>query len=400
MYITKKLTTCKCCGSNNLIKYCDLRKQPLANSLHDKTIHLEKYELSVNLCSECFHSQLSVTVNPEIIYKHYLYVSGISKPFIQHCKELADDVTKVHGGTTLSVLDIACNDGTMLEEFRNIGHKVFGVDPAENIRQMSVEKNIDVKVAFWSNDIAESLDRTFDIITATNVFAHVDDNYSFLDACKKVLNPNGLVVIEFPYAKDMIAKVEFDTIYHEHISYFTVSSFKTLIERLGFKIYDIKRSTIHGGSIRFAISLDREETSDVEILMNEERNAQLYDVDSYKSFQTQMIKTKKDIETYLNGKDYIGFGASAKGNTMLNYFNLTSMKYVVDDTTIKQGKFTPGCDIEVRSVDSGLTTEDDLNIICMAWNFKDAIIQRIKKIRGENRTNLIFYVPNFYVERV
>jgi SAM-dependent methyltransferase len=327
-------------------------------------------------------------------------VSGVSKPFIQHCKELVSNVTNVHGGKELSVLDIACNDGTMLEEFRNAGHKVFGVDPAENIRQMSIEKGIDVEVAFWSNDVAETLGKTFDVITATNVFAHVDDNYSFLEACKKVLNPNGLVVIEFPYAKDMIAKVEFDTIYHEHISYFTVSSFNALVTRLGYKIHNIQRTNIHGGSIRFSISLDREETNDVSLLMNEEEKSKLYDVDAYKSFQTQMIETKKDIETYLNGKEYIGFGASAKGNTMLNYFNLTNMKYVVDDTKIKQGKYTPGCDIEVRPVNEGLDVDGDLYVVCMCWNFKDEVIRRIKSIRSEGRTHLIFYVPNFYVELI
>lgn len=400
--MTEKYTRneiCRCCGNDKLVPYLDLKKQPLANDYHKKTEHIEKYELKVNVCTKCFHSQLSITVDPAIMFRHYLYVSGTTKTFNTHCEEFAKHITKLHGGTNLKVNDIACNDGTLLEKFRNEGCSVFGVDPAANLRQYSEEKNIDVIVDFWSEDLSKTITEKYDIITGTNVFAHVDNIYGFLRGCKNILNTNGIVTLEFPYGQDFIKKFEFDTVYHEHLSYFTVRSFKALTDRLGFKIVDVTRTPIHGGSIRMSISLDREEIN-IDSYINAERENGIYDLDTYLEYQNVVDDTKRSFESYCRGKKVIGYAASAKGNTALNYFNATDVEYIVDDNPLKHNHFTPGCDIKIIDTKTGLDVDEDLFIVVLAWNFKEEIKKRVKAVRGDRKTTMIYYVPEFYTEEI
>jgi SAM-dependent methyltransferase len=179
---------CRCCGSRNLIPYLNLGNQPLANSYHKNDIEQKYYPLIVNVCNDCFNSQLSIVVDPEVMFKHYLYVSGTTKTFKSHCATLAKETLNIVGIDNPNVLDIACNDGTLLNEFKLLGSNVYGVDPAENIREISKEKGFDVCVDFWNETSSKFFGVIFDIITATNVFAHVDDVDTFLNLSKNVLS--------------------------------------------------------------------------------------------------------------------------------------------------------------------------------------------------------------------
>ncbi len=393
--------SCRCCGGENLFEYLDLGNQPLANGYHKGEKAQRLFPLKVNLCEACFHSQLSVVVEPPVMFKNYLYVSGTTHTFRKHCAELAfDAVDKFMKWQSLKpvvteprVLDIACNDGTLLECFRDQGCKVQGVDPAENLRKLTEEKNIPVTVGYWGD---VELKEKFHIITATNVFAHVDDIGNFLDECLKVLvHKDGFIVIEFPYCDNMIANCEFDTIYHEHLSYFLVHSMMQVVGRKGLIIKDVFRTPIHGGSVRFFLQSGKEHCREAGALMRREAANMLMHKNTYEKFGEKVDENKREMNHIISvlksyGKKVIGYGASAKGNTMLNYFEL-DLDYIVDDNEMKWGYLTPGRNIPIKSTQA-IAEEDELYIVILAWNFYDEIVEKIENIAGKNH-HYIRYVP-------
>ena len=402
----KEVKECRCCGSEDLVPYLDLGDQPLANSYH-KGEEIETFPLKIKVCNECFHSQLSVVVAPDLMFKNYLYVSGTTHTFRKHCDKLAKDAVEYWfntGGIKLpismmelspKVLDIACNDGTLLDYFRDIDCDVQGVDPAENLREITKEKDIPVEVGFWGTGVHERLDGKFDIITGTNVFAHVDEINDFLVQCTKVLNDKGIIVLEFPYCDNMISDCEFDTIYHEHLSYFLVNSFKNNVETKGLGIVRILRTPIHGGSIRFFLKQGERHCVDVYHLIEDEEAKGLLKRGTYAAFGRQVEKNKSDMQGLVanlksQGKTVIGYGASAKGNTMLNYFEL-DLDYIVDDNEMKWDYLTPGRNIPIKSPEA-MKDEDELYIVILAWNFFDEIVEKIGKITGKKH-HYIRYVP-------
>lgn len=397
--------SCRCCKSKKLIKYLNLGLQPLANSYH-KNEKLPRYELAVNLCTNCFNSQLSVVVDPDSMFKNYLYVSGTTKTFRDHTKKLAANAVRRFSRKNLTVLDIACNDGTQLEHFRQLGCRVVGVDPAENLRIITKRKNIPVEVDYWRPKLAEKYKDSIDIMTGTNVFAHVNDLDEFLTACKIALKEDGVLILEFPYADKMIEYNEFDTVYHEHLSYFLVNSFNTLVRRLGFYIDDVLQTKIHGGSIRFFIKKGGiQNTTKVDRLIREEKAKGLLDVVTYKKFSARVKKNKKDMKELMlklskNNCKVIGYGASAKGNTMLNYFKIKP-DYIVDDNKLKWGYKTPGMNIPIVSPSEIAKEKGQLYIIVLSWNFFNEIAKKVQKIALNNDSiKLITYVPNINIYHI
>lgn len=398
----KEITACRCCGSTSLFKYLDLGEQPLANSYH-KGEELPRFPLEVMLCEQCFHSQLSVVVEPALMFQHYLYVSGTTHTFRKHCEELAQDAVSRSWVKTPRVLDIACNDGSLLGIFKYLGCEVQGVDPAENLRILSEEKNIPVLVDYWGEGIAAKLGEKFDIITGTNVFAHVNDIQTFLNECVEALADHGTIVLEFPYCTEMITACEFDTIYHEHLSYFLVNSFKTIAERCGLSIHDVKLTKIHGGSIRFYLQRGTEHVWKVQDLIEQEQAKGLLNKSTYISFAVQVNENKRDMVALLEnlrkkGKKVVGYGASAKGNTMLNYFGI-DLDYIVDDNQMKWDYLTPGRNIPIKST-TVLKEDPELCVVILSWNFWDEIVRKVASIRGvdgKNATWFIRYVPKVEV---
>lgn len=400
----KRKTICRCCNKNELLLYLNLGKQPLANSYH-KGEELPLAPLEVNLCRNCYHSQLSVVVDPDEMFKNYLYVSGTTETFRNHTKELARDAVKRFKNKNLRVMDIACNDGTQLEYFREFGCEVMGVDPAENLRSITKKKKIDVIVDYWTQDIAHGIDEKFDIMTGTNVFAHVDDLDEFLQASKIALKKEGLLILEFPYANNMVSHNEFDTVYHEHLSYFLVNSFKVLAERIGFHIVDIMRTPIHGGSIRFFLKKGiGKHTTKVSTLINQEKKKGLLNKNTYIAFSDQVKQNKEDMKKLLKDlkkqkKKIIGYAASAKGNTMLNYFKI-DMDYIVDDNNLKWEYLTPGRNIRIKSIKALQKEKEPLYIVVLAWNFYNEIAQRIVSARGNENDFAILYVPKVELRKI
>jgi SAM-dependent methyltransferase len=395
---------CRCCKKRDLLQYLNLGKQPLANSYH-KDEKLPTIPLEVVVCKNCFHNQLSVVVNPDDMFRNYLYVSGTTTTFKNHTKALAEDAVSRFKNKRLHVLDIACNDGTQLEYFRALGCDVMGVDPAENLSQITKNKKISVLVEYWSQKIAESMDKKFDIITGTNVFAHVDDLDDFLQAAKIVLKDDGFLILEFPYVDNMISHNEFDTVYHEHLSYFLVNSFKHLVERIGFSIADVKRTPIHGGSIRFFLQKGSKPHSEkARLLIKKEKDNGLLTIKTYKEFAIRVKKNKKDMRELIaklqhQKKKVIGYAASAKGNTMLNYFKI-NLDYIIDDNDLKWESKTPGRNIPIKNPKIIESEKGKLYVVILAWNFYNEIAKRISTIRGHKNDFAILYVPEIELLKI
>lgn len=398
MSLFRYVNNCRCCGNLAIDPYLDLGYQPLANSYH-KNQALPAIPLQIRLCSACRHSQLSVVVNPGVMFKNYLYVSGTTKTFNQHCQALAADVVERKG--PCSVLDIACNDGTLLAYFRSLGCAVLGMDPAENLRAISEVRGIPVVVDYWGSGSAAKLDRSFDVITATNVFAHVDNVAAFLDEAQRALRPDGLIVLEFPYCNNLIKLGAFDTIYHEHLSYFLVNSFRALTDQVGLGIVDVMLTPVHGGSVRFFVQSDKNHCPKVGELVEQERQDGLLNSLTYYEFADRMHNKKAEFRKLVRdlratGHKLVGYGASAKGNTMLNFFKV-QLDYIVDDNPLKWGYLTPGRDIPICDPQV-LATEEPLHIVVLAWNFYDEVVNRVKAIAGHDKHRFVTYVPTVAVK--
>lgn len=393
---------CRCCGHNNSIKYLDLGEQPLANSYH-KGEELKTYPLEVMLCQTCFLSYLSVVVDPDEMFRNYLYVSGTTHTLRKHWEELAADaVSRVGVG---KVLDIACNDGAGLEQFKKLGCEVLGVDPALNLRELSKARGIEVVVDYWREGLIS--DDSFDVITAANVFAHVHDVRSFLEAAKKAIKTSGLIIIEFPYCKQTIEELQFDQVYHEHLSYFLVNPIYRLIENMNLRIVDILQTPIHGGSIRFFITKDQsKEHADIVFeMIRQEFDADLLSSSTYLAKAAQFSINMDKLAFVISdlrkkGNKVIGFGAAAKGNTTLNCAKL-DLDYIVDDNSLKWDYMTPGRNIPIKSPAVLETEKEPLYIVILSWNFTEEICRKIRQRReGVGDSYAISYVPEVKIAKL
>lgn len=393
---------CLACGSNNLVPSLDLGQQPLANSyLSDLNENEEKYPLAVNLCQECCHLQLTHTVDPEIIYKNYLYVSGTTKTLKDNMKWFSDYVKETVGVTSNRVLDIGCNDGTQLKFFKDLGYETWGVDPAENIYATS-SKDHHIICDFFGPDIVDQINVEFDAITAQNVFAHNPNPLAFLSTCQKLMSDHTLLFIQTSQA-DMVLNDEFDTIYHEHINFFNANSMKCLAARAGLNLIDVTKTPIHGNSYIFVMSRQSQNIHHVQNVIAMESAYGLQNLDTY----TQWANTVKNNIKHLidtvdqyrnNGYTLIGYGAAAKGNTLLN-FSKIKLDFIIDDNPLKQGKFTPGTRCPIVSIDllQNFDSDSKLLFVPLAWNFFKEIKSNIQRARSNNNDKFLKYFPTVEV---
>lgn len=391
----KEHTNCRVCGNPNLKPYLDLGEKPLSNNLlNSPDEKAELYPLKVMLCEACGLSQLSVVVDPEILFGHYVYRSSISQGYKDHCKQMAEELADRYGINSHSFhIDIAGNDGALLNEFNNYLHyerAPLNVDPARNLAEMNEAQGIRMFTTFWGVQAARHLENTYwpkaDLITATNVFAHVDNVYEFLEGINMALNKNGVAVIEFPYIRDFIDKNEFDTVYFEHLSYFSIIPLDCMCKRLGLELIDITHHDIHGGSVRCHIAKfgDYTRHENVDRYCEMERNEGLNKLEYYANWSegiTEIIRGfKRMIEiSCLRNKIY-GFAASAKGNVLLNCAGITKsqMPYIIDQTPEKIGKYSPGTGIPINGM--GRLTEDPPDyLVILSWNFADEIVEKCTK---------------------
>lgn len=397
-------TECLACGNSDIRSVLDLGSQPLANNYHNGEVQ-DEYPLNLMLCQSCFHLQLSHIVNPDLMFKNYLYVSGTTKTLKDYFDFFANKTLEYLPNAT-SILDIACNDGTQLDSYTKLGLTTYGIDPAENLYLDSKVKGHNITCDYFdSTTVHKFNDKTFDIITAQNVFAHTSYTVDFLDSCKKIMNDNSLLFIQTSQA-NMIQNNEFDTIYHEHLSFFNSNSMKALVERCGLTLYDIFKTDIHGTSYVFVISKSKlEPKAGVSENILREKSIGLTDILTYPDYALKCYKTTFDLKKKLtqfkkDGYLLVGYGAAAKGNTFLN-FGKIELDFIVDDNELKQGLLTPGMNIPIVGPDSinDISQEEKVIFVPLAWNFYSEIKSRIALRRKPNKEDkYIAYFPTYKEE--
>jgi dTDP-4-dehydrorhamnose reductase/ubiquinone/menaquinone biosynthesis C-methylase UbiE len=409
--IAKPHKNCRACGSSNLTKYLDLGIMPLANNLEfnsSRAKEADRFPLQVLFCEECSLSQLSVVIDPEKMFSYYTYRSSVNTGYVHHCRKMAKELSSKYNLNENSfMVDIAGNDGTLLKQFKEeIGLKVLNIDPATNLTAIAESLGIDSLANFWSSEIAEKVKSEIgkaDLITATNVFAHVDDVTDFIKAASILLKENGVLAIEFPYIVDFIEGYEFDTVYFEHLSYFSVRPLIKLADKLNMRVIAVEKQNIHGGSVRVSVT-HKHNSLIVEnsVLEFEELEKSL----GYSSIQkyNQWSNTINDIvqefalkllELKKEGKKIAAFAASAKGNTLLNTIgaNTDLIRFIADETPEKIGKYSPGTGIPIVNKQSIMKDQPDY-IVILSWNFKDEIIEKLDKIY---KGKYIIPIPKFNI---
>jgi SAM-dependent methyltransferase len=400
-----RLNACLACGGPHLRPTLDLGEQPLANSYHDGSETLDAYPLGVNLCEDCFHTQLTVAVNPDLMFKNYLYVSGTTKTLSGYFEDFVSRAERdLRASRPLRVLDIASNDGSLLEKFKIRGHDVLGCDPAENLRALSEAKGVPTLVSYWNEDALTKSGGGFDVIVAMNVLAHITYPADFLALCRRALRPGGRIYIQTSQAM-MVRNGEFDTIYHEHHSFFTVRSFLALAARAGLSIVDIEHVPIHGMS--YLVQLTAGEiggagtgvllgVSDLEIGRTE-TSAGYYDLQTYERFARRALTTRDKVAELLAwsrraGYTLGGYGAAAKGMTFLNFAGL-DLDYIIDDNPMKVGLLTPGRNIKIVGPEHLRQDGSNTVFVVLAWNFYEEIMQRIRARRDNALDYYLTYFP-------
>ena len=385
---------CRVCKGTRLEKVISLGMQPPANSFLRKeelSGKEHKFPLEVYFCHDCGFSQLIDVVSPELLFKNYVYVSSTSPVFIAHFRELAERlIEKFSLAKNSLIVDLGSNDGILLRPFKEKGMKVLGVDPAENIAKIATESGIETLPHFFTPELAKKIAKErgkAKIISTTSVFSHVNELDGFVEGVKELIADDGVFIIEVYYLKALIEKNLFDTIYHEHLSYFTAKTMQKLLDRLGMEVFDAEKTDTHGGSLRiFAQKKNgqHKHSPNVAKFISEEDKRKLHDINTLKEFSHSIENNKKELIGLLKdlkskGKKIIGYGAPAKGNTLLNHFGIGTeyLDYIVDDSKWKQGLFSPGMHIPVFSQDM-LHKEKPDYILILAWNFSDSIIKKLQ----------------------
>ncbi len=374
---------CRVCKNKNIECILDLGHQPLANSYHDNTNLLQTYPLKLMLCDQCWHTQLSHVVDPTIMFKNYQYFSGTSKTLDQYFQWLASkiDTEFIAKDIDKNILEIACNDGSQLNHFSNLGWETFGVDPAENIHKTS-SKSHNIYCDYFGTEFADKLKhKKFSVILAENVFAHVDNIDDFLQGCKKLMNETSLLFIQTSQC-DMFNNNEFDTIYHEHLSFFSINSMNVVAKNNGMYIKDFEKTPIHGTSYLFTLAIGDDYSFSNDLIKSEKH---LYTLERYKFYiknvETTVSNLKKCIIDFKSGGyKIVGYGAAAKGNTLLNYTKI-NLDYIVDDCLSKVGLYTPGMNIIIKEPEYILNDIDKKVVILpLAWNFFNEIYSKTKNL--------------------
>ena len=371
------MNCCVACGSGDIHLCLDLGLQPLANSYKTAPDDPENiYPLGVNLCHTCYHLQLVHFVNPDEMFKSYIWVSGTSDHYRQYLEWFAGYVQKCVPDAK-NVLDIGCNDGSQLNAFKALGFETFGVDPAENLAALS-SVNHDIHIGYFGENYKPAV--KFDVVTAANVFGHSPDPLAFLETCKKITHDDSKIFIQTSQA-NMVINNEFDTIYHEHISFFNCNSMRALVKRAGLHLNNIFKTNIHGTTYVFVIS--HKASIEEPTLFDTERALGLYSIPKYTEWAANCVAKADRLQKALSGKRVIAYGAAAKGNTVLNFLKVRP-EVIVDDNPMKIGKFTPGMNAPVvaSSYIATIPVDQPVVFLILAWNLIDEIKSKIIKNRN------------------
>lgn len=403
-----KLDFCRMCTGKKLKKVITLSPTPPANAFLTKNALKKKesfFPLQVNFCLNCGQLQLTHVVSPELLFRNYVYVSSTSPVFIAHFEEYAQDLIKKFKLSNMSfVIDIGSNDGILLKPLKKEGIKVLGVDPATAIAKKATKEGIRTLPYFLNTKIAKRIVRKYgyaDVVCANNAFAHIHNLDEIVESVKILIKDNGAFVIEFPYLIDFIKKNLFDTIYHEHLSYLSIRPLIALFKRFRMEIFDVKKVDSHGGSLRVYVKKSEEKypvKKTVSEYVNNEKKLRLDKVNTYLKFGKKIKKNRQELINILKklknkNKSIVGYGAPAKGNTLLNYFKIGPqiLDYIVDDSEYKQGLYTPGTHIPVVPFSKIVQTKPDF-ILILAWNFANPLMDKLADFK-KNGGRFIIPVP-------
>jgi hypothetical protein len=372
---------------------------PLANS-YLKPEHLNQmerfYPLHAYVCHKCFLVQLQEFETPQEIFSDYAYFSSFSDTFLAHAKSYAEmAVERFHLTSKSHVVEVASNDGYLLQYFLERGIPVLGIEPAANVAKVAMQKGITSVVRFFGTQTAHDLaaeGRQADLLIGNNVLAHVPQLNDFVAGLNVLLKQTGVITMEFPHLLRLIGDKLFDTIYHEHFSYFSLFSVSQVFEKHGLTIFDVEEVPTHGGSLRIyaqhAGKGGRPVSGRIHELQSQERAAGFLKLDPYLTFSGQIAAAKRTLLAFLieaknNGKVIAAYGAPAKGNTLLNYCGVKTdfIDYTVDRSPYKQGHFLPGCHIPIMPPEHVRETKPDFMLI-LAWNLRDEVMEQMSFIRS------------------
>jgi SAM-dependent methyltransferase len=387
--------------------FADLGSSPLANTYltEDQLEEREPfYPLRVYVCERCFLVQLPPVATPEELFVDYAYFSSYSDSWVRHARDYVERMVDRFGfGADSKVVEVASNDGYLLQHFSDRGVPVLGIEPARNVAAAAQEAGIPTLVEFFGLETAQRLHargEASDLVVANNVLAHVPDLRDFVGGVRALLKPEGVATMEFPHVLRLIEKTEFDTIYHEHLSYFSLMTIERLFTEAGLTLFDVEELPTHGGSLR--IYARRSEDARPEIvahpgkLLQLELEAELDRIETYTGFDERVRSVKRELLEFLigakrEGKSIVGYGAPAKATTLLNYCGIRGdfLDYVVDRSPHKQGRFLPGTHLEICDPSEVERTKPDY-LLLLAWNLKDEVLEQMSHVR---RFGCRFVVP-------
>jgi len=370
---------------------------PLANSYipPERVNSMEPfYPLRALVCGNCFLVQLEEFETPEQIFSDYAYFSSYSTSWLEHSRRYAEQmIARLGLDESSQVVEIASNDGYLLQFFRDREVAVLGIEPAANVAQVAIDKGISTAVEFFGEDVARSLvdESAADLLLGNNVLAHVPDLNDFVAGMKILLKPGGVITMEFPHLMRLIEDNQWDTIYHEHFSYFSFLTVSSVFEAHGLRLFDVEELPTHGGSLRIygahAEDAEKPESAAASELRTREREAGYERLDTYLGYGRRVEQDKRQILRFLielkeQGQRVVAYGAPAKGNTLLNYCGVRSdfIDYTCDLNPHKQGNFLPGSRIPIRSPESIREDRPDI-VLILPWNLKHEIIEQLSFIR-------------------
>jgi SAM-dependent methyltransferase len=390
------LTTCRSCGTAVTRTFVDLGSTPLANSylVPEEVASERSFRLHAVVCDACLLVQLTESIDPAAIFSDYAYFSSYSTSWLEHTQRFAEGMTERLGlGGDSLVVELASNDGYLLRHFVARGVPVLGVEPATNVAEVAVAEGVPTEVCFFGERTATVLASRgvqADLVVANNVVAHVPDLNDFLRGIPTILGQGGIVSFEFPHLLRLIEEVQFDTIYHEHYSYFSLWSLHLALGRHGLRVFEVEQLPTHGGSLRVLACwepADRPEHRSVEEVLVLERQAALHVPEGYEGFDARVERCRASLRDFLDcagtaGRRVVGYGAAAKGNTLLNVTGVTAgdVDYVVDRNPHKQGRLLPGSHIPVQPVEHVAETKPDY-LLVLPWNLRAEIEEQMAYIR-------------------
>jgi hypothetical protein len=390
-------SSCRVCGNQQLKRFLSLGPTPLANSFlssPDQFADELSFPLDVYFCEDCTLVQLLDVIDPEVLFRNYIYVTGTSDTIARHNAGYASRVTELLKMSPDDlVVEVASNDGSLLREFQKHSVRTLGVEPARNIARMAEESGVETVNDFFCLGTAQQVHQSHGparAVIGNNVLAHVDDTREFIQGCRHLISECGLVIVEVPYLGELVNRIEYDTIYHEHLCYFSVSSLLRLCESAGLSVVLMEHVPVHGGSLRmYAGAKERypEHAADVVAWAEREREEGLASLTTFERLAARVAENRRALLELLEklrseGKTVAAYGAPAKGNTLLNYCGIGQqlVSFTVDKNPMKVGLYTPGMHLPVLPVSALVEKRPDY-VLILAWNFADEIMRQQAQYR-------------------